>query len=602
MEIRILPGNIANMIAAGEVVQRPSSAVKELLENAVDAGANQITVAITDAGRTLIQVIDNGCGMSADDAVLCFERHATSKLATAEDLEKILTFGFRGEALASIAAVAEVSLKTRREEDEVGTKVDFAASKQVSIDQVSCPRGANFSVRNLFYNVPARRKYLKSDTVEFKHIVEEFTRVAITRPEIAFTLTHNSREVFVLRKAKSLKFRVQDVLGTAATSGLLDIDAQTPMLHISGFVGRPESAKKGLGSQFFFVNGRFFKSPYLHKAVMKAYENLVPEGLTPSYIIYLEMDPTMMDVNISPTKTEIKFVEDSIIFQTIFACVREVVGKFSLSDAIDFDSGEAPRMPVFGKKFEEFHQVSEPVVASDPTYNPFDNDGFGSEEDFLSKPFTTPSFKDYPSYVTKDDNYGKLFEDRVLPSKPMLILKGDYILTEGKTGMLVINIRRARERIMYERFLKAISKESHVTQASLFPEQVQVGVEGRLVFEENASLLESLGFDIRAFGNDTIVVNGVPEGFSAEPGKAEELAINILAILSDSPSSLGATFAATMAEKFARAAVSGEQKLTNPVEAQRLTDTLFACENAEFTASGRKIMVLIPFDEIERKF
>ena len=258
------------MIAAGEVVQRPASVVKELMENAVDAGADQVTVVIQDAGRTLIQVIDNGCGMSPDQAVLCFERHATSKLQTAEDLNNILTFGFRGEALASIAAVAEVTLKTRREEDELGCQVDFADSQHLATKEVSTPRGANFSVRNLFYNVPARRKFLKSDNVEFKHIVSEFTRVALTRPDIGFTLTHNGKDVFVLRPAKSLKFRIQDLIGTQVANDVVDIKAKTSIAEISGFVGRPDAARKGLGNQYFFVNGRFFKSPYLHKAVMKA--------------------------------------------------------------------------------------------------------------------------------------------------------------------------------------------------------------------------------------------------------------------------------------------------------------------------------------------
>ena len=271
MDIRILPSNIANMIAAGEVVQRPASVVKELVENAVDAGADQITVVIQDSGRTLIQVIDNGCGMSPDQAVLCFERHATSKLQTAEDLHNILTFGFRGEALASIAAVAEVTLKTRREEDEVGCQVDFADSQHLATNEISTPRGANFSVRNLFYNVPARRKFLKSDSVEFKHIVTEFTRVALTRPDIGFTLTHNGKDVYVLRPAKSMKFRIQDILGAAVANDIVDVQAQTSIVTVSGFVGRPASARKALGNQYLFVNGRFFKSPYLHKAVMKAY-------------------------------------------------------------------------------------------------------------------------------------------------------------------------------------------------------------------------------------------------------------------------------------------------------------------------------------------
>ncbi len=389
MDIRILPSNIANMIAAGEVVQRPASVVKELMENAVDAGADQVTVVIQDAGRTLIQVIDNGCGMSPDQAVLCFERHATSKLHTAEDLQNILTFGFRGEALASIAAVAEVTLKTRREEDEVGCQVDFADSQHLATNETATPRGANFSVRNLFYNVPARRKFLKSDNVEFKHIVSEFTRVALTRPEIGFTLTHNGKDVYVLRPAKSLKFRIQDVLGAHVANDVVDIRTETSIASIYGFTGRPASAKKGLGNQYFFVNGRFFKSPYLHKAVMKAYENLIPDGVTPSYFIYLEVDPQSVDVNIHPTKTEIKFEDDSVLFQTLFACIKESLGKNSFGDSIDFDREGVPEIPAFGKSFYESHQISEPQPGLDPTYNPFDNDGFASVDSPFSNSFGT---------------------------------------------------------------------------------------------------------------------------------------------------------------------------------------------------------------------
>ena len=286
-KLKILPAQIANMIAAGEVVQRPASVVKELLENAVDAGASQVSVVVTDAGRTLIQVIDNGCGMSPVDAVLCFERHATSKIATAEDLEQILTYGFRGEALASIAAVSEVTLRTRRPQDETATEVRTSALGETKTATVAAPAGSNFAVRNLFYNTPARRKFLKSDNVELKHIIEEFTRVAITRPDIAFTLSHNGRDLFVLKKAKSLKFRILDLLGSNVVGDIVDLNAETSVVRISGFVGRPDTARKTLGNQYFFVNGRYFRSPYLHKAVMKAYEEMIPEGVTPAWFIFL---------------------------------------------------------------------------------------------------------------------------------------------------------------------------------------------------------------------------------------------------------------------------------------------------------------------------
>lgn len=665
MDIRILPSNIANMIAAGEVVQRPASVVKELVENAVDAGADQITVVIQDAGRTLIQVIDNGCGMSPDQAVLCFERHATSKLSSAEDLNNILTFGFRGEALASIAAVAEVTLKTRREEDELGCIVEFADSRHIDTREAAVPRGASFSVRNLFYNVPARRKFLKSDNVEFKHIISEFTRVALTRPEIGFTLTHNGRDIYVLKPAKSLKYRIQDILGPNVANDVVDVDVETSVVGVHGYAGRPDAAKKGLGNQYFFVNGRYFRSPYLHKAVMKAYESLVPDGLTPSYFLYLTVDPHSVDVNIHPTKTEIKFEDDNVIFQILFACVKESLGKNSFGSSLDFDREGVPEIPAFSKGFEEFRPVNEPRAVTDAAYNPFDNDGFPS----VDSPFTNtflPGMEDalpaggagiaadglsaggfgaaadgmpaggfgvaadglpagisdgtadenfrkagtghsgtYPEaghFIERHDDYGKLFEDRLAPSKAVLTLQGKYIVASARSGLMIINIARAMERILYERFLDVLSKNSHVTQTALFPVSVCVGAENMCLFAEHEQLLSGLGFDIAPFGTDTVVVGGVPEGYSVEPGKVQAMVSDLVFILSDDHSALTELMTANMASKFAKLGASGSDPVTNPAQAQRLIDQLFACGNAEYTSSGRKIVTIISAEEIERKF
>jgi len=604
------------MIAAGEVVQRPASVVKELMENAVDAGADQITVVIQDAGRTLVQVIDNGCGMSPDQAVLCFERHATSKLRTAEDLQKILTFGFRGEALASIAAVSEVTLKTRREEDEVGCQVDFADSRHLSTCEVATPEGSNFSVRNLFYNVPARRKFLKSDNVEFKHIVTEFTRVALTRPDIGFTLTHNGRDVYVMRPAKSLKFRVSDVLGANVANDLVDVRTDTSLATIYGFAGRPDAARKGLGNQYFFVNGRYFRSPYLHKAVMKAYENLIPEGVTPAYLIYIDIDPQTIDVNIHPTKTEIKFEDDSVLFQILYACIKESLGRNSFGDSIDFDRDGVPEIPAFGSNFDEFRPVSEPQPGLDASYNPFDNDGFPSEASPFDNSFVSgggsyaeagdwaKSAADFNAgrFVEKRDDYGKLFEDKLLPGRSVLIVQGKYIVTAGRSGLMVINISRAMERILFDRFLNAMSKNGHVTQTALFPVTVQVGVENMCLISEHSRLLAGLGFDIAPFGTDTVVVNGVPEGYSAEAGKVQTMVGDILLILSEDHGSLPEVMAANMASRFARLGSLSGDPVTNPMEAQRLIDELSACDNAEYTSTGKRIMSLIPIEEIDKKF
>lgn len=628
MELRILPGNIANMIAAGEVVQRPASVVKELVENAVDAGAEQISVIIKDSGRTLIQVIDNGKGMNPDDAVLCFERHATSKIATAEDLEDITTFGFRGEALASIAAVAEVTLKTRTEDEEVGCQVEFAASVHNSTTEIATPKGTNIAVRNLFYNVPARRKFLKSDNVEFKHIVEEFTKVALTRPEIGFSLSHNGKDVFVLKPAKSLKYRIMDLLGASVTGDVVDVCADTSVVSLRGFVGRPDTARKTLGNQFFFVNGRYFRSPYLHKAVMKAYEGMIADGVTPSYFIYLEVDPHSVDVNISPTKSEVKFEDDSFIFQVVYASVKEVLGKNAFAGGIDFSNPEANDMPVLGSHFSEYQPESIPQVAVDGGYNPFDpvtsagsaTDEYGAVGGGASTGSATelggPAGKGYGSatgwkdsgnerfgqYVDRREDYGKLFEEKTLPVTQTIILGGKYIVAPARDGLMIVNVRRARERILYDRALAALTKNEHVTQANMFPVKVEVGAANRAVFDDKAELLARLGFDISPFGTDTIVVNGVPEGYSCEAGKIQTMVSDLLLILSDDSSSLPGVMEAAMAEKIALLGASSCDPLASPMEARHLLDTLLSSSNPELTGNGKRIMAIMTSAQVEKLF
>ena len=635
MELRILPGNIANMIAAGEVVQRPASVVKELVENAVDAGAEQISVIIKDSGRTLIQVIDNGKGMNPDDAVLCFERHATSKIATAEDLEDITTFGFRGEALASIAAVAEVTLKTRTEDEEVGCQVEFAASVHNSTTEIATPKGTNIAVRNLFYTVPARRKFLKSDNVEFKHIVEEFTKVALTRPEIGFSLSHNGKDVFVLKPAKSLKYRIMDLLGASVTGDVVDVCADTSVVSLRGFVGRPDTARKTLGNQFFFVNGRYFRSPYLHKAVMKAYEGMIADGVTPSYFIYLEVDPHSVDVNISPTKSEVKFEDDSFIFQVVYASVKEVLGKNAFAGGIDFSNPEANDMPVLGSHFSEYQPESIPQVAVDGGYNPFDpvtsagsatdeygavgrgaSTGSATELGGPAYEFGGPAGKGYGSatgwkdsgkerfgqYVDRREDYGKLFEEKTLPVTQTIILGGKYIVAPARDGLMIVNVRRARERILYDRALAALTKNEHVTQANMFPVKVEVGAANRAVFDDKAELLARLGFDISPFGTDTIVVNGVPEGYSCEAGKIQTMVSDLLLILSDDSSSLPGVMEAAMAEKIALLGASSCDPLASPMEARHLLDTLLSSSNPELTGNGKRIMAIMTSAQVEKLF
>ena len=611
MDIRILPSNIANMIAAGEVVQRPASVVKELMENSVDAGASQVSVIIKDAGRTLIQVIDNGCGMSPDQAVLAFERHATSKISSAEDLMDIHTFGFRGEALASIAAVAEVTLKTRRAGDEIGCQVDFADSQHLSTIETVTPVGSNFSVRNLFYNVPARRKFLKSESVELKHIVSEFQHVAYTRPDISFTLIHNNREIYVLKPASSLKFRIQDIVGAGVASEITDISAETSIMRVSGFIGRPDKARKGLGNQLFFVNGRYFRSPYLHKAVMKGYEGMIAEGTTPTYFIYLEVNPHEVDVNVHPQKAEIKFEDDSLVFQTLYACVRETLGKNSFGTAsIDFELGSVPELPAVGRNFDEYRPVSEPAMP-ESGYNPFENDGFQNQPDIFTGSHPEQGCGagrvngyDTASYVDRRDDYGKLFEDHFGITRSFVTVQDKYIVTNSKSGLLVVNARRAMERILYDRFISGRRDEDadHFSQTLLFPVSVRIGVENVPVVEANSEVLRGFGFDIAPFGTDSVVVNAIPAGYSSEEGRVETMVGDLLLLLQDNHSIISELVRSDMAGKLAVLGASGYDGVRNADEAQRLVDALMASTNPEFTAAGRKTMVIIPADELDRKF
>ena len=419
---------------------------------------------------------------------------------------------------------------------------------------------------------------------------------------MAFTLTHNGKDLHVVKPAKSLKFRIQDLLGPAVVGDIVDISAQTTIANLQGFVGSPESARKTLGNQFFFVNGRYFRSLYLHKAVMKAYENLIPEGTTPSYFIYLDVDPATIDVNIHPTKAEIKFEEDQMLFQTVLAAVKEAMGRSSVAGAIEFDNPEARDIPVMGTRFQEYRPSSTPTVGVDWNYDPFEN--MGGDLPAQDAPAQT-GFAGHDSprrYTDPNPNYGALFEDRTLPTSQILVVQGRYILTQSASGVMAVHIRRARERIFYDRFLKALTANAHITQAALFPVQVTVGVEGRLTLDAHADLLKQLGFDIAPFGTDTVVVNGVPEGYNAQPGQVETLVGDLLLLLADDHAALPGVMEQSLAQKFAVLGASGGEKITSPLEAQRLTDALLQSDNPEFTAAGKRIISIIPADELEKRF
>lgn len=605
MEIRILPSNIADMIAAGEVVQRPASVVKELMENAVDAGASRIDVVITDAGRTLVQVIDNGCGMTPDEAVLCFQRHATSKIATAEDLQSIETFGFRGEALASIAAVAEVTLRTRKADDELATEVTITdatanAPGRQDIKQVAAPKGSSFAVKNLYYNTPARRKFLKSDAVEMKAIISEFIKVALSRIDIAFSLISNGRDLFRLSAVQTLKFRIRDLFGENVTSDLFPLSADTSVASISGFVGKPDAARKTVANQYFFVNGRFFRSPYLHKAVMKAYENLLPDGAAPSYFIFLSVDPHAIDINVHPTKTEIKFEDDNILFTVLMAAVKEALGRESFGDRIDFDRGALPEIHNVGRSFEEYRPVQEPSDGGSGDFNPFETDGFGNQKEWETGVSAgRPSYDSKPSLENQD--FSRLFDrESEVVRQPGVLVAGHYALRGSVSGFLLVDMARAMQRIMYERFINALAKDNPVAQSCLFPIEVEIGAQNIPLLEANRNLLGRLGFDFTQFSTTAVAVNSIPDGLTDDKMSVSALMFEIVTALSEEQTALVGSVYAPVAEKFAKSAARAAQLPASAEAAGTLIDSLYACENPEYTSDGKKVVIVLKAEDLEK--
>ena len=603
--LKVLPSHISNLIAAGEVVQRPSSVVKELMENAVDAGALNISVVIGDSGKTLIQVIDDGTGMSANDAKTAFLRHATSKISEVEDLNRITTLGFRGEALASICSVAEVTLRTKRSEDEMGYEVKFAESKLVSESIVSTPKGSNFAVRNLFYNIPARRKFMKSDATEFRQIVAEFSRIALTSPLVSFKLTHNGNEIYRLSPA-ALKKRIREVAGKELGKELVQISVTTSIISIRGFIGRPEDSKKSAGNQYFFANNRFFRTPYFQKAVIKGYSGLIPEGNLPSFFIYFETDPDKIDVNIHPTKTEIKFEEDYAIFDILHSVVRESLGKNAFVPSIDFDMEGAPEIPRVNINRSSY--VPPPKINYDPLFNPFNitNDSFtgsASEETGNEHSVNRNAPPGAESELFYDENSAAppIFSDSRIEQKPILQYAGKYIITTIKSGVLFIDIRRAMERISYEKYLNALANEGKVAQRILFPVYLEPNTTVISILKENIGVLELLGIDISFTGN-SLTVNALPDGIDDEAAAVEEFLNNIAQEMSEGDKNFEKETKEELARRLAKSGISGKISPLNNFEAQSLIDYLFACKEPNFTPSGKPCITILPGEEIEKNF
>ena len=597
--IKLLPDSVANQIAAGEVIQRPASAVKELMENALDAGATQIDLVVKDAGKSMIMVIDNGCGMSETDARLCFERHATSKISKAEDLFAIRTMGFRGEALASIAAIAQVELKTRRKEDEVGTKIVNEGSVVKEQSLVPMQPGTSFTVKNLFFNVPARRNFLKSTQAEMRHVVEEFTRVSLMNPEIGFTLTSDGKELYHLYPG-NLKQRIMGLFGSNYEEKLLPVRQEAERVRIDGYIVKAEFAKKTRGEQYFFVNKRFIKHAYLHHAIENAYMEMISQDSFPGYFLNIEVDPSDIDINIHPTKTEVNFLDVKLVYAILHAAVRKAIGQHNLSPMIDFD--ESPDLNKdFGAAFAMSKPLAIPNIPLNPNFNPFRKESSSREthydNTFHRENNTNPGDwrllygerTDLPneSFVPKED---------AKPNNQYLQVNQSYIVTAIKSGMLVIDQNLAHSRVLFEKFLKEMENHSGVSQQELFPQAMSLNLNDASLLKEMMPELENLGFVLEQANPTTFMINGTPSDAAGCDAVdllekiLDNYKINTTDLQLDRKLNLAKTMAAQLAIK--------PQTRLSEMEMQNLVDQLFACNVAEVAPNGKKIYVILNMEDL----
>jgi len=608
--IQLLPDSVANQIAAGEVIQRPASVIKELVENSVDADAKNIHVLVVDAGRTSIQVIDDGKGMSETDARLAFERHATSKIRQADDLFSLHTMGFRGEALPSIAAVAQVEMVTRTQNEDIGTKLMLQGSKVVGQEPAGCPVGCNIKVENLFYNVPARRKFLKTNTTELNNILTAFERIVLVYPNISFTLHSNGQELLNLR-AGSLRQRIIDVFGKKLNQDLLPLSAETSLCNISGFVGKPESARKKGTHNYFFVNGRFMKHAYFHKAIVNAFERLVPTGSQVPYFIYFEVAPADIDVNIHPTKTEIKFENEQSIWQILAAAVKDAIGKFCNLSSLDFDVEGKPDIPVFDPQRDS---VKMPQVSYDLAYNPFAgnakqrrNEKFDDKWELLYEGATRiPEAHQQdmfsPAHVDgKQDStpMGNMAVDLIAEKSPVHYqYKGRYIMTAVKSGLMIIDQYRADIRIKYERFMDMMGHHTANVQSVLFPEIVEFSPSDRVGVQELMPELNKMGFDLVDLGGGSYTVNGIPSGLDGVDPVT--LLRNIVADAIANGKVNKEELHSALALSLARHAAVVQGQILNNEEMEQIVNGLFSCSNVNYTPDGHAILAILPQRDIEQ--
>ena len=596
--IHLLPDSVANQIAAGEVVQRPSSVIKELMENAVDAGASTIDVLVQDAGRTTIQVIDDGKGMSETDARMAFERHATSKIAKAEDLFKLCTMGFRGEALASIAAVAQVKLTTRTADQDLGVQLCLEGSRVVSQEVCSCPVGANFEVSNLFYNVPARRKFLKSNQTELNNIIQEFERIALVNPSVAFSLSSNGNQLMLLPAGSSLQ-RIVGIFGKKLGEQLLPLQVETSLVSISGFVGKPEAARKKNSSQYLFVNGRFMRHPRFHYAVMEAFNHLIPEGDQVPYFVFFQVDPANIDVNIHPTKTEIKFENEQEIWSIIVAAVRDALGKFNAVPTIDFDVEGRPDIPAYDAS--GLANVKVPRVQYDTSFNPFSSHNESRKPvrqwEKLYEKSTTPNNQSAP-IVQIPPTTPNLFPDSQEMSSQHYQYKGQYILTAVQSGLMIVDQRRAHIRILYERYMKQMQEHNAATQGLLFPELLELSPSDAALLTGILDDVRALGFDITPLGGGAFSIVGTPSGQINPVAVVQQMVESVKMQDGGHADALRHQLALVLARN--NAIEVGE--VLTPVQMETLIGDLFQCENPNLSPSGKTILTILQQEAIDKMF
>ncbi|HAB28790.1 MAG: DNA mismatch repair protein MutL [Xanthomarina sp.] len=612
--IQLLPDHVANQIAAGEVVQRPASVVKELLENAIDAKATTIKLLVKDAGKTLVQVIDNGSGMSVTDSRLSFERHATSKIRSAEDLFQLHTKGFRGEALASIAAIAHVELKTKQAHDEVGTQLIVEGSEVVSQEVVVTPKGTSIAVKNLFFNIPARRNFLKSNQVETRHIIDEFHRVALAHPNIQFVMYHNGSEVFNLPES-NYRQRIVNIFGAKTNEKLVPVNEETEVVKISGFVGKPEYAKKTRGEQFFFVNDRFIKSAYLNHAISSAFEGLLKDSTHPSYFLNLTVDPQTIDINIHPTKTEIKFDDEHTLYAILRASVKHSLGQFNIAPVLDFDRDANLDTPY---EYKDKHHPNVPNIEVDRSFNPFqEKQVSGKQTTFLKKQTLanwdslyvgleskgTQTQQDFTSVqFESEEQTGSIFKDsnQVETKQTTFQIQNKYIISTIKSGMLVIDQYRAHQRVLYEDFLQHITVKESMSQQLLFPVQLHFSPQEIEILRQVKEDLEHTGFLFSNFTNDGIEISGVPVHVPESEVSVilEQLISDIENEVPDSNFSPTDLLAKSMAKSLA---VKSGQSLS-VTEQEHLVNSLFGCKEPNMSPTNKSTFVTLSVDELDKKF